>query len=52
VTSDPQIERIRMDMEDAVRGLTIDQLKVSESARIQTVDKFKAIKATLPTLDI
>jgi hypothetical protein len=52
VTNDPEIERIRMDMEDAVRGLTIDQLKASESARIQTVDKFKAIKATLPTLDI
>jgi hypothetical protein len=52
VTNDPEIERIRMDMEDAVRGLTIDQLKVSEVTRLQTIDKFKAIKATLPTLDI
>ena len=52
VYNDPDVERVRMDMEDALRGLTVDNLKVSESTRLDTINKFKSIKATLPSLDM
>jgi hypothetical protein len=52
VYNDPDVESVRLAMEDALRGLTPDNLKASESARLDTINKFKAIKATLPSLDM
>ena len=52
VYNDPDVESVRLAMEDALRGLTPDNLKASESTRLDTINKFKAIKATLPSLDM
>ena len=51
VTKDPEMERVRIELREALRGVSFDGLKDSDSLRRTTKRKVDDIIKTLPTLD-
>ena len=52
ITKNTQMENMRMDLEDTLRGVTPDALRASESLRINTKAAIDKAIMELPSLDI
>jgi len=52
VTGDSQMEAMRRQMEQALHGLNLDQIKNSPTLREDTRTKLTAAIAALPSLDM
>ena len=51
ITNDPEIERVQSQLAIALRGVTPDKLRNSESMRVATKEAVDAVIKTLPSLD-
>ena len=52
VAQDPKVEQIRLELRDALIGVTPDTLRNSETQRVNTKEKVDRIIASLPSLDM
>ena len=52
LAQDPKVEQIRLELRDALMGVTPDTLRNSETQRVNTKEKVDRIIASLPSLDM